>query len=272
MQVACRALCHCRGEIFRLRECRPAFLPFGTSRAPGRHRFVARAIGQVERGGQHNGVYGPWSIEKEDVLEVYGYRAGLTASAAAFGIGTILTLASPDDASSVLNPLCMLGSAGLGASLLLIHIYVTPLKRTLQILWGLGTAGGVYLMMTQEGPLPLYVVHHPWAVWLVGPLFAALTGVAFKEGVCYGKAEAGLLFGCMPLLLLGHLSGLLPEGVQEVMTGVTALVFAVFAGRKFTQQVKDDIGDKSVFEFQKMSAAEQQEHLRRLQEVGYTRD
>ena len=36
----------------------------------------------------------------------------------------------------------------------------------------------------QAQPLPEYVASHPGAVWLVGPLFAAVTGVAFKEGMC----------------------------------------------------------------------------------------
>jgi len=36
----------------------------------------------------------------------------------------------------------------------------------------------------QAQPLPEYVATHPGAVWLVGPLFAAVTGVAFKEGMC----------------------------------------------------------------------------------------
>lgn len=48
----------------------------------------------------------------------------------------------------------------------------------------------------------------------MGPLFAALTGVAFKEGLCYGKGEAAALFFALPLLLLGHLSGWMPEGMQ----------------------------------------------------------
>ena len=34
--------------------------------------------------------------------------------------------------------------------------------------------------------MPEHVASNPGAVWLVGPLFAALTGVAFKEGMCYG--------------------------------------------------------------------------------------
>lgn len=37
----------------------------------------------------------------------------------------------------------------------------------------------------------------------MGPLFAAFTGVAFKEGVCYGKPECAVLFFLTPALLLG---------------------------------------------------------------------
>ena len=37
----------------------------------------------------------------------------------------------------------------------------------------------------------------------MGPLFAAVTGVAFKEGVCYGKPECAILFFLTPALLLG---------------------------------------------------------------------
>lgn len=38
------------------------------------------------------------------------------------------------------------------------------------------------LTVLQSGEaLPQYVLHHPASVWLVGPFFAALTGLAFKE-------------------------------------------------------------------------------------------
>ena len=40
----------------------------------------------------------------------------------------------------------------------------------------------------------------------------------------------------------------------------------VFAARKFTQPIKDDIGDKSVFEFQKLSKDEQEAKLAIMRE------
>lgn len=72
-------------------------------------------------------------------------------------------------------------------SLVLIHIYVTPIKRFLQALWALGIIGSIsaYFALAQplnEG-LVEYVVEHPVALWFVGPVFAALTGLVFKEGM-----------------------------------------------------------------------------------------
>lgn len=79
-----------------------------------------------------------------------------------------------------------LGAGGLGLSLVLIHIYVTEIKRTLQAFWGLGVVGSLaaYTFLAQPAGENLvhYVVDNPSAVWFVGPLFAALTGLVFKEG------------------------------------------------------------------------------------------
>jgi uncharacterized integral membrane protein len=74
----------------------------------------------------------------------------------------------------------------LGLSLVLIHIYVTPIKHFLQALWAVGVMGsvGTYLVVAQpldEG-LVQYVLEHPAAIWFVGPTFVALTGLVFKEG------------------------------------------------------------------------------------------
>ena len=84
-----------------------------------------------------------------------------------------------------------IGATGLGFSLVLIHIYVTEIKRTLQALWVLGVCGSVAAEVCLAQPagesLVQYVVDNPAAVWFIGPLFAALTGLVFKEGLCYGK-------------------------------------------------------------------------------------
>ena len=51
------------------------------------------------------------------------------------------------------TPVAVAGGAGLGASLVLIHIYVAPIKRFLQALWALGFSGGLFLAATQAKPL-----------------------------------------------------------------------------------------------------------------------
>jgi hypothetical protein len=76
------------------------------------------------------------------------------------------------------------GAGGLGVALLLIHIYVTPIKRTLQLFWALGVAGSLGVALALARPadqgLVTYVLEHPTAIWAVGPLFAALTGLSKK--------------------------------------------------------------------------------------------
>jgi hypothetical protein len=78
------------------------------------------------------------------------------------------------------------------------------------LLWNTTKALGSLTMDSvgnmQEGPVVHNVISNPSLVWGVGPLFAALTGIAFKEGMCYGRAEAAVLFFVTPALLLVHLS------------------------------------------------------------------
>ncbi|KAM7269463.1 hypothetical protein ACFE04_024960 [Oxalis oulophora] len=231
----------------------------------------------------YQGVYGPWTIDSTDIKEVVLYRAGLVTAATTF-VTASSTAFLPTNflftqlLDKDLDFLYTLGAAGLGLSLSLIHIYVTPLKRTLQAFYVLGVIGSLltYIQLAQPGGESLvhYVVNNPTAVWFVGPLFAALTGLVFKEGLCYGKLEAGLLTFIIPTLLLGHLftrnvqSGLMDDGVKHALLGSWMALFVIFAGRKFTQPIKysdascllykDDIGDKSVFMFMALSENEKE--------------
>ncbi|CAK9144409.1 unnamed protein product [Ilex paraguariensis] len=175
------------------------------------------------------------------------YRSGLVTAGSSFVIAASIAFL-PDD--SLLHDLIKqnldlfyaLGAGGLGLSLYLIHIYVTEIKRTLQALWALGVLGSVatYMILAQPAHEDLiqYVLENPTAVWFVGPLFAALTGLVFKEGLCYGKFEAGLLTFVIPSVLLGHLTGLMDDGVKVTLLGVWMALFLIFAGRKFTQPIK----------------------------------
>jgi uncharacterized integral membrane protein len=185
-------------------------------------------------------------LSQEDELEVWTYRAAISVVAAAFGVGTLAAQA-PGVAPALHdsgNLLALAGGGGMAVATTLIHIYVTPLKRLLQALLAAGVMGAAYLAATQPEPLPAYVAAHPSAVWLVGPAFASLTGICFKEGLCYGKLESALLALLLPAWLLGHLSGLLPEAGERGLAVVIAALLAVFAARKYTQPVKDDIGGK----------------------------
>ncbi|XP_073145791.1 uncharacterized protein [Henckelia pumila] len=226
----------------------------------------------------YQGAYGPWTVESSDIQEVILYRSGLVTAATSFVIasstaffrdpGTVHDLISRN-----LDLFYCLGGCGLGLSLYLIHIYVKEIKQALQALWLIGALGSVatYALLAQPSGTSLveYVVENPAAVWFVGPLFAALTGLVFKEGLCYGKLEAGVLTFVIPALLLGHLSGLMDDGTKLSILGFWMTLFAVFAGRKFTQPIKDDIGDKSVFIFNALTKPEKAARVQKLEEQNY---
>ncbi|OIW12822.1 hypothetical protein TanjilG_24755 [Lupinus angustifolius] len=243
-------------------------------------RIVCKAVGENQRGSLadsvvYQGVYGPWTIDSDDVREVISYRSGLVTAAASFVIAASAAFLPDnfplsDTLKQNIDFFYVLGSGGLGLSLLLIHIYVTEIKRTLQALWGLGVLGSVatYIALAQPAHRNLvqYVVDNPSTVWFVGPLFAALTGLVFKEGLCYGKLEAGLLTFIIPIVLLGHLSGLMDDGAKLTLLASWMALFVIFAGRKFTQPIKDDIGDKSVFIFNALRDEEKKVLIDKLEQ------
>ncbi|KAL9669807.1 hypothetical protein QQ045_007356 [Rhodiola kirilowii] len=229
----------------------------------------------------YKGVYGPWSVESSDVREVIFYRAGLVTAATSLVIAASTAFLPGNFFLSTLiqqnlDLFYALGAAGLGISLFLIHIYVTEIKRTLQALWALGVLGSfavyICLALPADQTLVQYVIDNPTTVWFVGPLFASLTGLVFKEGLCYGKLEAGLLTFIIPTLLLGHLTNLMDDGVKLPLLATWMALFSVFAGRKFTQPIKDDIGDKSVFIFQALPDNEKKALIEKLKLQNDTQD
>lgn len=126
--------------------------------------------------------------------QVILYRAGLVTAGASFVVAASAAYLpdnnwATDIIKQNLDLLYAIGGGGLGLSLMLIHIYVTQIKRTLQALWALGVVGSLltYIRLAQPAGdgVVQYVIENPTAVWFVGPLFAALTGLVFKEGITY---------------------------------------------------------------------------------------
>lgn len=191
------------------------------------------------------GVYGPFTITDQDRREVLGYRLALTAAAVG-QLGLLLhwRLAGP----ALLWPWLLPMAAGLGLALRWIHIYLVPLHRALQLFWLLGCAGALVLLQRAgaAGFGPALVAQPLW-ILAVGPFFAALAGVGFKEFFCFRRPEAIGVTLLLPLALLGRLSGLLSVQACGALLAVESALLLVLCLRKFPMPAAADVGDKSVF-------------------------
>jgi uncharacterized integral membrane protein len=198
----------------------------------------------------YQGQFGEFTITDADRREVILYRAGLAISGLSFAIGVGLILGVGNDplVLKLLTPLFMLFSAGLGLSLWTIHIYFKVLHRVLQLFWLIGSISTVVFAVYSVEPLAVFIYQQPFSILGVGFVFAALTGIFFKEGFCFGRLETKLLTPLLPVLLLGHMFSFLPLSIEQAMLVAWAGLFLVFAFRKAIQAIPPDIGDKSVFE------------------------
>jgi uncharacterized integral membrane protein len=199
----------------------------------------------------YKGHFGEYTITESDRTGVKIYRAGLMVAALSFAIGTaiVLTLGNNPTAISALTPIYGIFCLALGVSLLTIHIYLEPLHRLLQVFWGIGVAAAVFLAGQSSEPLALLVYHRPLTLFGIGFIFVALVGIYFKEAFCFNRLETKLLTPVVPVLLVGHLTGILPVQTERILLATWAVLFAIFAIRKGFQDLPSDIGDKSVFEY-----------------------
>jgi len=195
------------------------------------------------------GQFGDYTITARDRWEVRLYRAGLIVAALcwAIGAGCVLTIGATPNVLTWLTPLWITFGIAIGVSLLTIHIYLRPLHRLLQLFWLIGLLSSIDLIQQTDLPLVAEIYTHPQHLWAIGCLFAALTGITFKEAFCFNRAETKFLTPIIPITLCGHLFGLLPIASEQILLGLWAGLMLLFAGRKLTQPLADDIGDKSVF-------------------------
>jgi uncharacterized integral membrane protein len=191
------------------------------------------------------GVYGTFTITAEDRREVLAYRLALTSVAIA---QLALALQWRQWGSGELWPWLVVMALGLGLALRWIHIYLRPLHRALQVFWLAGCVGMVALA-AWLGPRQMVAEawRHPLAILAVGPFFAALTGVGFKEFFCFRRPEAIGVTLLLPLALLGRLIGALPVATTLGLLALQAALLLVLCLRKFPMAAAADVGDKSVF-------------------------
>ncbi|MEH2357773.1 DUF2301 domain-containing membrane protein [Nostoc sp.] len=200
----------------------------------------------------YQGQFGEFTITQSDRTGVIIYRAGLMVAALSFAIGSALILLNNNPTVvTLLTPLYACFSLALGVSLFTIHIYMASLHRTLQVFWAIGNIASVILALASSEPLVLAVYNQPITLFGVGFIFVALTGIYFKEAFCFNRLETKVLTPIVPLLLLGHLVGILPTQGESILLGTWAILFLVFALRKTVQAIPADIGDKSVFTYLK---------------------
>ena len=193
------------------------------------------------------GVYGPYSITAADRQEVRSYRIALLITGLSLAAG-VLQWWQTDSPWAWLWVLPM--ATALGLALRWIHIYLRPLHRALQLFWLLGCLGWAGLLLN-AGPTEALSTLREQPLWIlaVGPLFAAMAGIGFKEFFCFQRPEAIGLTLLLPLGLLGRLLGLLNLSSAMTLLSAAALLLVLLALRKFGMEAAADVGDKSVFAY-----------------------
>ncbi len=211
----------------------------------------------------YQGQFGEFSITTDDRNGVKLYRTALLIAAICLGIGTVLTIAAPTIPYGLITALYLLFSLALGAALTLIHIYMKVLHRAIQLCWAIGTLisiGLAAIAFTEHQSLAYYVAQHPMSLFGIGFTFVALNGIFVKEAVCFNRLETKFLVAIVPTLLLGHLFGFLSVDVEKTLLEAWSILFLIFALRKCVQNIPDDIGDKSVFEYLERAAQQKKEN------------
>ena len=193
------------------------------------------------------GVYDDFIVTSNDKKEVLFYRLSILLCGLFFSIGIAQWFTNGSDQIWIWL-LCM--SISIGLSLKWIHIYLRPLHQALTIFWVIGCIGFAILAYHFGLTNLIYgLKENPKSILLIGPLFAALTGIGFKEFFCFRRIEAIGITVFIPIALIGYLTELTNGRFTFAMLVVSSLLLLIMGIRKFNLPAEADIGDKSVFDF-----------------------
>ena len=193
------------------------------------------------------GVYGDFIVTSTDKKEVLFYRLSILFCGLFFLIGITQWFTNGSNQIWI----WLLGmSLSIGLSLKWIHIYLRPLHQTLIIFWLIGCMGFVVIAYYFGITNIIYGIReNPRLILIIGPLFAALTGIGFKEFFCFRRIEAIGITIFIPVALIGYLTELANERFTFAMLVVSSLLLILMGIRKFNLPAEADVGDKSVFNF-----------------------
>lgn len=201
--------------------------------------------------GPFEGHYGQWNLTQGDIDGVTVYRTSLALCAGLASFGIVSYLLGTNFPPKAWDALFFAASGCFGVALQTIHIYLKPMHNFIKGLWAAGLiCSGVLAAspLLSSGAMVTEVLQRPELMLAVGWQFVSLTGLFFKEAVCFGRKEALALFALVPILSGGHFLHLLPSQVESGGAVVFSALFMLFCVRKFLQNPRDDLGDKSVFE------------------------
>ena len=193
------------------------------------------------------GVYGDFIVTPKDKKEVLFYRLSILSCGLFFSLGLVQWITN--GSSQIWIYFAGL-AISLGLILKWIHIYLRPLHQALIILWALGCIGLLILLYHFGVTNLIYGLReNPKSILLVGPLFASLTGIGFKEFFCFRRIEAIGITIFIPIALIGYLTELANESFTFATLVVSSLLLLSMGIRKFNLPAEADIGDKSVFDY-----------------------
>ena len=194
---------------------------------------------------EFEGVFGKYEITKDDIQEVKNYRMALfiTAISLFAGISHWLIFGF----QWVWIWIFMI-AVSFGFALQWIHIYLKSLHNVLKILWLLGITGIIYMAIRfgLNEMMSIIKINHLWVI-AIGPLFASITGVSFKEFFCFRRPEALALTIFLPISLIGYITNTVSEIYTILLLYISSIFNLILTFRKFGMDANLDIGDKSIF-------------------------
>ena len=125
-----------------------------------------------------------------------------------------------------------------------------PLHQALILLWAIGCIGlGIVAYHFGSTNFIDGIKESPKWVFLIGPIFASLTGIGFKEFFCFRRIEALGITIFIPIVFIVHVTQLTNEKFTFALLIISSLLLLALGIRKFDLPAEADLGDKSVFDF-----------------------